>query len=228
MNGHTFDATATGAAFGALTARLKGPGGYYNIGNVIGLLTGIGLEIAAVAGSGGAVSIPAALRAHFIGSPGAVALSVAMVIFLASGECYHRAWSRGFPPNLSMNRAGDFLSVLGALALSVALVAFGQPLLAATSGILLAGGKFGSLFAKDEYAPRGPGHSAWPDRFRTAVLISRVPAILAVLAELATVLRGFGPATPAAAVIAPLSLFVCYLLWTRADLLLFGARAGAE
>jgi hypothetical protein len=151
-----------------------------------------------------------------------------MLIFLASGECYHRAWLHGFPPNDPMNRAGDLLSGFGALALSVALVAFGQPLLALTSGVLLAGGKFGSLFARNEYAPRGPGRSAWPDRFRTAVLISRVPAILAVLAELGVVLVNYGPETPAAAVIAPLSLFICYLLWSRADLLLFGAAAGAD
>jgi hypothetical protein len=207
---------------------MKGPGGYYNVGNVVGLCTGIGLQILAVSGSGGDASISAALRDHFIGSPGAAALSGAMVTFLASGECYHRARLHGSPPHDSMNRAGDLLSGFGALALSVALVAFGQPLLALTSGILLAGGKFGSFFAQNEYAPRGPGRSAWPDRFRTAVLVSRVPAIMAVLAELAMVLYNFGPATPAAAVIAPLSLFLCYLLWTRADLLLFGAAAGAE
>ena len=150
-----------------------------------------------------------------------------MLVFLASGEFYHRAWVRGFPPDLRLNRIADLLSALGALALSVALISFGQPLLAATSGILLAGGKLGSMLARNEYAPRGPDRSAWPDRFRAAVLVSRVPAILAVLAELGVVLWRLDAATPAAAVIAPSSLLVCYLLWTRADLLLFGARARA-
>ncbi len=211
----------------ALRARMRGPGGYYNIGNVLGLATGVGLQLAAMPGSG-ASSVWSALRQYFAGSPGAVALTGAMLIFLTSGEFYHRAWARGFPPDLRLNRIADFLSALGALALSVALIAFGQPLLAVTSGILLAGGKFGSTLACNEYAPPDAVRFAWPDRFRTAVLISRVPAILAVLAELGVVLYRFDAETPAAAVIAPLSLFVCYLLWTRADLLLFGARARAK
>ena len=34
--------------FDALLARMKGPGGYYNIGNVLALTTGLGVQIAAV------------------------------------------------------------------------------------------------------------------------------------------------------------------------------------
>jgi hypothetical protein len=210
----------------ALRARLQGPGGYYNIGNVIGLVTGIGLQLAAVSGSPGAgfAAAATALRDHFVGSPGAVALTAAMGIFLVGGEVYHRAWARGFPPQARLNRIGDLLSALGAVVLALALVAFGQPLLAAASGILLAGGKFGSALVSDEYAPAGPA-SPWPARFRSAVLLSRAPAVLSLLAELAAVLPGLGDGMPVAAAVAPLSLFFCYLLWIRADLLLFAVRA---
>ena len=57
------------SASSALRARMRGPGGYYNIGNVLGLATGIGLQLAAMPGSGDA-SVRAALRQYFIGSPG--------------------------------------------------------------------------------------------------------------------------------------------------------------
>ena len=91
---------------------------------------------------------------------------------------YHRAWSRRCPPDRRGNWWGDFLSGIAALILTVALAAFGDVLLAVASGLLLAAGKFGSALAPEDYA--APGANPWPNRFRTAVLASRLPALAAL------------------------------------------------
>ena len=154
----------------ALVARMKGPGGYYNIGNMLALTTGLGVQVAAVSGGAGQEpdAILEAARQYFVGSPGATALTVAIAIFFVSGEMYHRAWSRGFPPDRRANWWGDFLSGVAAVVLTFALAAFGDILLAAISGLLLAAGKFGSALVPEDYAALGG--NPWPDRFRIAVL----------------------------------------------------------
>jgi hypothetical protein len=206
-------------------ARLAGPGGYYNIGNAIGLAMGIALQAASIAGRDGAgvYAVAAGAADNLAGNAAAVALTAATLVFFWSGEVYHRAWARGFPPDAALNRRGDLLSGVGSVALGLALLGFGEPLLAAFSGLLHALGKFGSAFARA--GQRLPGWPAgWPDAFRTAVLVSRLPAMLAALVQLALVLS-----VPAAAewpaLLPPLTLLVCYLLWARADLLLFGSAA---
>jgi hypothetical protein len=199
----------------AVRARLAGPGGYYNVGNALGLGVGIALS-AAAAGDAGSRAVAGAVE-YLAGNGAAVALTAATAVFFWSGEVYHRAWARGFPPDEGLNRRGDLLSGIGAVALGVALLGFGQPVLAAFSGLLHALGKLGSAFAW-----RSAGWPAgWPDAWRTAVLASRVPAMLAALIELARV-----AAWPAAA--GPLTLLVCYVLWAKADLLLFGGGAGDQ
>ena len=107
---------------------------------------------------------------------------MAIAIFFVSGEMYHRAWSRGFPPDRRGNWWGDFLSGVAAVVLTVALAAFGDVLLAVASGLLLAAGKFGSALVPEDYA--APGGNPWPNRFRTAVLASRLPALAALALEL--------------------------------------------
>ncbi len=88
----------------------------------------------------------------------------------------------------------------------------GETILALTAGLLHAAGKFGSALSR-----HGGDRPAWRlDPFRSAVLASRLPAL--VLLALATMsgLAVSGGALP----IGPATLFVCYLLWARADILL--------
>lgn len=94
------------------------------------------------------------------------------------------------------------------------MMGFGQPILAAAAGLLMAAGKFGSAAGLTSF----PGWPArWPDPFRAAVLAGRLPAILAALVGLVAAL-----AAPAfAAVLGPGVLLVSLALWVRADLLLF-------
>jgi hypothetical protein len=63
-----------------LTQRLSGPGGLYNLGNGLGLLGGVSFHVAAASGTGWA-----ALSDYFVGSLGASAITVAMLIFFWSG-----------------------------------------------------------------------------------------------------------------------------------------------
>jgi hypothetical protein len=201
---------------GALIERLKGPGGYYNIGNVVALTTGLGVQIAAASGGGGddRPAILEAVRQYFVGSPGATTLTVAISIFFVSGEMYHRAWARGFPPDRRGNWWGDFLSGVAAVLLTLGLAAFGDVVLAVVSGLLLAAGKFGSALVPEDYET--PTSNPWPNRFRTAVLLSRVPALAALALELVRLLGS--DAAPAGSLIMTAVMLICYLLWARADL----------
>ena len=72
----------------------------------------------------------------------------------------------------------DFLSGIGALVLGLALLCLGQPLLAATAGLFHALGKFGSA---RHWRPLPGWQGGWPNLYRTLVLASRVPAILATI-----------------------------------------------
>ena len=195
-----------------LAARLRGPGGLYNVGNALGLASGIALALAAAPGRSSA----AVVADYLAGSASAVAITVAMVVFLFSGEAYYRAWAHGAPPDPGLNRRGDRLSGWGALALVVGLLLVGAVVLALASGLLHAAGKFGS--AIDHPAVAGLKRRR-PDPFRSAVLASRLPAIALLAIALGQALAA--PAPSAAAVLGPGSLLVCYLLWSRADLLLF-------
>ena len=211
----------------ALIGRMKGPGGLYNAGNVLALATGLGVQIAMAnrgrtAGSG---TILDAVRTYFIGSPGATALTIAILIFLVSGEMYHRAWSRGAPPDRRLNRCGDLLSAIAAVVLTISLAAFGDILLAIASGLLLAAGKLGSALIPEGDASTGA--SAWTRRFRLAVVASRVPALASLAIKLLGLVAPSGSAPANSLVLTPVML-VCYLLWTRADLLLIRPAASVS
>jgi hypothetical protein len=204
-----------------LRERLAGPGGLYNVGNALGLAGGLAIAVAGAGGTAGPTlesGIDAVLD-YLAGSASSVAITVAMVIFFVSGEAYHRAWARGFPPVPRLNRRGDLLSGYGAIALGVGLALLGEPLLALTAGLLHALGKFGS--ALDGPAARRLKRLR-PDPCRTAVLVSRLPAIALVLATLFAAAGGAARVEPAEAATAGL-LLVCYLLWSAADIRLFGS-----
>lgn len=205
-------------AWGRVAARMAGPGGLYNLGNAIGLLGGVALAIAAASSESGP-SLRTGLQAtyeHLAGSTAALSISLAMLIFFWSGEVYHRAWANGFPPDRRLNRQGDLTSGFGALALGTGMFLYGQPLLGATAGLLHAFGKFGSAF---KHPPVGGPKSRWPDPFRIAVPVSRIPALILALIALLGALSGPGTAS-LAAIAAPAMLIVCYLIWMRADLIL--------
>jgi hypothetical protein len=202
-----------------IPARLKGPGGLYNTGNIIGLATGLALQTRS---SPEGSSIVDSAVAFFVGSTSGLALTLATLIFLVSGEAYHRAWVNGFPPLQRLNNAGDLLSGFGALALGVSLMIVGQPVLAATAGLLHAIGKFGSAFHITSFSST----LDWPKVFRSLVIASRIPAILAA----GIGIFGVIPDIPillvhghAMTIIAPVSFLVCYLLWAKADMLLLKA-----
>jgi hypothetical protein len=203
------------------TARLSGPGGYYNIGNAFGLAMGIALQMSSVPAQSTGMSAAAdAAMAYLVGNPAATALTLGTAIFFWSGEMYHRAWANGAPPDPALNRRGDMLSGVGALVLFLALLSLGQVMLAVTAGLLHALGKFGSAA---KWRPVPGWRASWPDFFRTAVLVSRVPAILAAALDLARVAATSDAATPASVWMTPLTLLVCYAHWCKADLMLFRA-----
>jgi hypothetical protein len=205
-----------------VAARLRGPGGYYNIGNAFGLGMGIALQAQSVpAGHSGLQAAADAASSYLVGNPAATALTIGTAVFFWSGEMYHRAWANGAPPNPVLNRRGDLSSGVGALILFVALLSLGHVMLAVTAGLLHAVGKFGSAW---KWRPVPGWRRSWPDCFRTMVLASRVPAILASALDLA---QAVAADVPASAWLTPLTLLVCYALWCKADLMLFCASKPA-
>lgn len=200
-----------------LSERLKGPGGYYNAGNVLGLTVTLATQfaIAAQAGPGSGAEV---IYAYFAGSPSALALTAATLVFLASGEIYHRAWSGRLFPNPALNRTADVLSALGGLALTVSLVLVGQWVLAVASGLLTVGGKLGSAVFCDDRTQLRFWPALWVDPFRAAVLAGRVPGVAAAAIDLGFRMLHWNGSL--LALIQPAVLLACYLLWIKADFLL--------
>jgi prepilin signal peptidase PulO-like enzyme (type II secretory pathway) len=190
--------------------RLGGPGGLYNLGNALGLLSGLSFHVAAALAVG--VTGWAAVAEYFSGSLGATAITLAMLIFFWSGEQYHKAWSHGAPPDARLNRLGEISSGCGALMLGLGLFLMGHPVLAATAGLMHAAGKFGSALPARVQArlPFGPG------MFRGVVVASRLPALAAVLIDL-TAAWAVADLEGAAA---SGFLVLCYGLWLKADVAL--------
>ncbi len=190
-----------------LAQRLSGPGGLYNLGNALGLLSGLSFHVAGATAIG--LTGWAAAMQYFVGSPGATAITVAMLVFFWSGEQYHKAWAHGAPPDARLNRLGDVSSGWGALALGLGLFLMGHPVLAATAGLIHAAGKFGSALPERVQArlPVGPGV------FRGIVVASRLPALAAVTIDLAR-------AADVESMAAGGLLVLCYGLWLKADVAL--------
>lgn len=193
-----------------LAQRLSGPGGLYNLGNGLGLLGGLSFHVATAMAVG--ITGWTALSDYFVGSLGATAITVAMLIFFWSGEQYHKAWTHGAPPDARLNRLGDVSSGWGALALGLGLFLMGHPVLAATAGLMHAAGKFGSALPGRVQAqlPFGPGV------FRAVVVASRLPALAAVALQLQSAVSVGDVQGVAAAGL----LLLCYGLWLKADVAL--------
>jgi hypothetical protein len=220
---HSSEPASAGLA-GEILSRFRGPGGYYNIGNLIGLLTGLALQVTTAATSGLAGSDVAV--AYFVGSPTTLALTAATIIFLISGEMYHRAWQGNDAPNVDLNRFADLLSAAGAAVLAISLFYLGQPVLAIFTGVLIVLGKLGSALFGDssEVVPFWPAH--WPDLFRSMVLAGRFPGMAAAGLGL---WHQMGAGSVAVSAIQPAVMVLCHLLWMRADVLLFeGSKTAAR
>jgi hypothetical protein len=213
--------TASDIWTAALT-RIKGPGGLYNAGNLLGLSAS--LAVAAVEAPGGHALADAvtAVWGALAGNPASAALTVATLIFLWSGEHYHRAWLSGFPPDVRMNQAADLSSGFGAVALGLGLALLADPILAVSSGALHAAGKFGSALG-----PRGDrrmiGHVfSLDDIYRGLVVVSRAPAIAITLWQIGGIVFLDVDAAMDRRLLL-VTMLGSYCLWAAADLLLMQA-----
>ena len=201
----------------ALLGRLSGPGGLYNLGNALGFSAGLIVTFLSAKESMDSVSTVLSVGTrHVAGSPAAVALALATAIFFWSGEAYRRAWSSGYPPDQELTQRGDLSSGFGAIALGAGLYLLSNPLLAATSGVLHAAGKFGSAFRVSGELPLPWRNLDANALCRNVVLISRIPAILATSADL------LSPHARHDGVLAfnALAMLACYIIWATADTML--------
>lgn len=198
--------------------RLRGPGGYYNLGNILGLSVALALHVHETRIETG--DLTSAALDFFLGSPAAVSLTFATIIFLVSGEIYRAAWMDKGPAGQQLKQSADLVSAVGAVMLSLSLLLMGHILLAIASGILVAGGKLGSAVTADDpnELPLWPLH--WPDPLRGAVLIGRLPGLAVALADFLVRLSYVGLSQDT---LRPATLIVCTLLWIRADLMLVDA-----
>lgn len=200
----------------ALAARLSGPGGLYNSGNVLGFSMGVALQMHMA--SAGEKGLFTGAASYLAGNWSATALTAATAVFFWSGEVYHRAWSGGKPDPAGLRR-GDFLSGIGAVALGISLFMVGDIVLATTAGLLHAAGKFGSAFNPGGKKAMLLGLPL-AELYRVSVLFSRFPAIAIALFAIAQAFAGSGPGLFASLGM-PVTLLACYLLWSWADILLF-------
>ena len=208
----------------AITGRLQGPGGYYNAGNLLGFGVALAMPFA-ITQPGTVLEAIHIVIGYFAGSPSAVALTAATVIFLVGGEVYHRAWAGRSVPDASLNQFADVLSAIGSLALTISLFFIGQWFLAIASGLLTVGGKLGSALFGDDGSRPGFWPASWVDPFRGAVLVGRLPGIVAAGLDFGFRVLNWSNGS-LASLIQSATLVVCYLLWIKADLLLVGgARA---
>lgn len=205
----------------AIASRLRGPGGFYNVGNLLGLVTGLSVQFADVAARG--TTSTESILAYFVGGPSALALTIATLIFLVSGEAYHRAWGLD-GLNTDLNRLADLLSAFGAAALAVSLVYLNQPILAVLTGFLIVGGKLGSAVNGDLPGMSDLWPCEWPDLFRLMALAGRIPGVAAAGLVL---WHQAGVSTPLSEMVQPAVMVLCHLLWIRADTLLFRGKSAA-
>ncbi len=208
LSGAAGEIAAARSLGSALTRRLAGPGGIYNLGNVIALMSGVTVQIlSAQRGEG----LGEAITNYLFGSSGASFLTLAIIIFMFSGEAYHRASAERGHVDRRLIRLGDLLSAIAALALTAALANFGDVLLALVAGTLLAGGKLGTAVLP-RTAP------LWLlSALRGAVVVSRLPSLASLAIDVARLASQGAPPTDAAL---PAITFFCFLLWLWADVLL--------
>lgn len=172
----------------------------------------------------GTDSLADAARAYLFGSPAASWLTLSLLVFILSGELYHRAFAAD-APRLGLVRAGDFVSAASAMALAISLMHLGDVMLAIVAGALLGGGKLGSalspggnwIVAIETGVDRPTAKRISFDGFRIAVILSRIPTLVLLASE---TLRIATSETPLTTAILPAIMIGCFLIWLRADILL--------
>lgn len=188
--------------------RVAEPGMLYNMGNALGFVAGLAAallaphQIATVGATWWEITAQ-----YLAGSPAAIALTIATVIFGIGGVVYSRAWANGAPPRLGLSRMGDILSALGASCLGYGLFVLGDPVLAVSAGLLHALGKLGSASGSQRQVRLMGRSFTLGDLCKDMVLFSRAPAILSA-------------ATGFAGDWVSLSVIGCCLLWGAADWML--------
>jgi len=197
-------------------AGLRDPGVLYNLGNALGFAAGLAVALWAGWRDEGALAWGRGVE-HMVGSPAAVALTAATLVFFWGGVVYTKAWRNGAPPEPGLNRRGDILSGIGAIILGIGLVMTGNPWLAVSAGVLHAAGKFGSTLGGSAVWRLRSKSIGIGDVCKDLVLVSRVPAILvgtnALLTELASGKSADG-------LVLSLSFTACSLIWAVADWML--------
>jgi hypothetical protein len=203
---------------GGLRRRLCGPGGLYNLGNAVGLAAGLLIQVGAAGHGLTLVDTARSVATYLAGNGAALALTLATLVFFWSGEAYHRAWADPAAPDARLVRHGDLLSGVGAALLAGGLFALGDPVLAASSGVLHALGKFGSAVDFRRLGASRERAQELHTALRWTVVASRVPALLVAVIGLVAIATVPAAAPEAAPML--LTLLACYALWTLADLLL--------
>lgn len=198
-----------------MSLRRQSPGRIYILANVITLFCALGVQLSGAASGADAMT---AVAAYLFGSPGATWLTVATLLFIASGEMRHRAWTGHAESAHKLERRSDFVSGLAAICLTIALACFCDPALALASGIMLAGARFGSAIAPDGFARRGRLYPA-AAIFGPLVIASRFPALAALTLELFRIHERAGPFAEA---FLPCVILFCFMLRLWADVLLLG------
>lgn len=194
-------------------ARLSGPGGLHNIGNLLALFGGM---IVFTFNSWQELTFNQILHSYFAGSIGTLSLTLSMIIFLIAGEYYHRACNSDVKFDQKLLQTGDFLSAIAAFISMFALVSFGQTHIALFAGSLLVIGKLGTAI----FPQRGKGtyfKGNVTNIFRSLSIISRIPSI-AALAYASFMLTENIRTTSELAI--SLVMLVCYILWLIGDIML--------
>jgi hypothetical protein len=153
----------------------------------------------------------------------ATLIGASTVAFYIGGKKYESAWAKGFPPHIEDNKGGHRLSAYGAAALGCGLTAIGGSqnfILAATSGFMHAFGKFGSTFTDTTESFRNTSKSLASRLCKDAVLVSRLPAMVAVAHDFYQAWRDLTPADATITSLPLLTFSIAYALWARADMTL--------
>lgn len=196
-----------------LPARLTGPGGLHNIGNLTALFGGL---VVFTASAWQELPLQEILVTYFAGNFGTSSLTLSMIIFLFAGEYYHRACNSDNQVKQDLLRMGDLLSAIAAIISTFALVSFGQTDIAMFAGSLLVVGKMGTALSSEQSS----GTDTKIDKakiFRSIAIVSRFPSIIA-LAYAA--LEKSETANQANEHAIGVIMLVCYVLWLMGDILL--------
>ncbi len=198
-----------------IVSRLVGPGALYNFGNFLALSAGPALQLFQ---DWGQITIFAAVHQHLLASPEAIWLTTSLIMFVVSGEIYHRAYQARPEASLHMIQLGDVASGCAAILLTVALLLLGDLILALIAGGLLAGGKLGNaalpFFGVSNETSIG-------NALRLAAVASRAPSIATLTWAVA---KGIEANAPWDSLVIPAIMILCFLLWLWADLLLMRKR----